>query len=83
MSMDFETGQGSFVLPQGKFCSGISDPEEHADSLEEVRVVAEVELPIALRELDQDDFGTEEEREPLHTLLMKYREVLSQPRRWP
>jgi hypothetical protein len=75
MSLDFETGQGSFVLSQGKFCGSISDPEEHADSLEEMRVVAEVKVPIALRELDQEDFGTEEEQEALRTLLMKYWEV--------
>jgi hypothetical protein len=72
MSMDFETGQGSFVLPQGKFCGNISDTEEHADSLEEVRVVAKVEVPIPLRELDMGDFGTEEKQEAIRTLLMKY-----------
>jgi hypothetical protein len=75
MSTDFETGQGSFVLPQGKFCGSISEPEEQADSLEEVRAVAEVEVPIALRELDLGEFGTEEEQEALRTLLLKYREV--------
>jgi hypothetical protein len=83
MSMDFETGQGSCVLPQGKFCGSISEPEEQSDSLEEVRAVAEVEVPIALRELGLGEFGTEEEQEALRTLLLKYREVLSQPQRWP
>jgi hypothetical protein len=76
VSMDFETGQGSFVLPQGKFCGSISEPEEQADSLEEVRAVAEVEVPIALRELDLGEFGTEEEQDALRTLLLKYRGVL-------
>jgi hypothetical protein len=75
MSLNFETEQGSFVLPQGKFFGSISVPDEEADSLDEVRVVDEVEVSTALRELDLGDFGTEEEQEALRTLLMKYQEV--------
>jgi hypothetical protein len=81
MSLNFETGKGSYVLPQGEFCGSISVPDEQADSLEEVRAVAEVEVPTALRELDLGDFGTEEEQQAL-TLLLHYREVF-QPRKWP
>jgi hypothetical protein len=75
MSLNFETGQGPFVLPQGKFCGSTSVPDEQTNSLEEVRAASEVEVPTALRELDLGDFVTEEEQEALRTLLLKYQEV--------
>jgi RNase H-like domain found in reverse transcriptase/Reverse transcriptase (RNA-dependent DNA polymerase) len=75
MSLKFETGQVSFVLPQEKVCGNISVPDEQTDSIEEVWAVAEVEGPTALRELDLGDFGTEEDQEVLRTLLLKYQEV--------